>query len=101
MSLKQAAVDTAARKDSRPFSLPHNVRLQDLTPFLTIMSSRSFSFVNDDSTRGCGCGETFQMAERMGMAILYSSGGSWFRLGIRCSEGLVERFDFLVVGLGF
>jgi hypothetical protein len=34
MSLKQAAVDTAARKDSRPFFLPNNVGLQDLTPFL-------------------------------------------------------------------
>jgi hypothetical protein len=36
VSLKPAAVDTAARKDSRPFSLPNNVGLQDLTllPFL-------------------------------------------------------------------
>ena len=39
MSLKQAAVDTAARKDSRPFFLPNSVGLQDLTPFLDPVSS--------------------------------------------------------------
>jgi len=34
VSLRQVGVGTPARKGPRPFSLPHNVRLQDLTPFL-------------------------------------------------------------------
>ena len=31
------------------------------------------SFANDDSTRGCGCGKTFQMAERMGIVTSFQA----------------------------